>query len=49
MQLNPSEISELIKSRIQNLDAVQNVLHRMLGVVEVRVEHLVIEGDLEAR
>lgn len=25
-------------SRIQNLDAVQNVFHRMLGVVEVRVE-----------
>jgi putative membrane protein len=25
-------------ARIQNLDAVQNVLHRMLGVVEVRVE-----------
>ncbi|HEV8581967.1 MAG TPA: PH domain-containing protein [Thermoanaerobaculia bacterium] len=25
-------------SRIQNLDAVQNVFHRLLGVVEVRVE-----------
>lgn len=25
-------------ARIQNLDAVQNVLHRLLGVVEVRVE-----------
>jgi putative membrane protein len=25
-------------ARIQNLDAVQNVLHRVLGVVEVRVE-----------
>jgi putative membrane protein len=25
-------------ARIQNLDAVQNVLHRILGVVEVRVE-----------
>lgn len=25
-------------NRIQNLDAVQNVLHRLLGVVEVRVE-----------
>lgn len=25
-------------ARIQNLDAVQNVFHRMLGVVEVRVE-----------
>lgn len=25
-------------SRIQNIDAVQNVLHRLLGVVEVRVE-----------
>jgi putative membrane protein len=25
-------------ARIQNLDAVQNVLHRLLGVIEVRVE-----------
>ena len=25
-------------ARIQNLDAVQNVFHRLLGVVEVRVE-----------
>jgi putative membrane protein len=25
-------------ARIQNLDAVQNVLHRLLGVVEVRIQ-----------